>query len=348
MIRQGLAKGEMDTGLENLRLEMEGSDGNALRPYGGHTPTWVNEKARYPGLSSPDVAEVDGSERRAELGGAIGFYGGRGVHELYDPSSVPPIELPTASSEATLWSDRPNKRTKSGKRSRGSSVSTPISSDNPHSGRSSFFGFLRRSRAELGETDRSTDVGGSSSPPPPKGAEKAFDSRARARRIPNRQMHGKSASSDADALVSSPDTPSTVPERTLRGKRPSQGSAVPRQSLPSDYKHPRVPTSAHFANRESGSQVSHRSLGPGSPGPSAPSSPSSPQQYGKSSRKNHRMISSPETSNSEDTFSPLSRQGTFSGPSRQGTGDILSPISPEEDTSDGYRNRGYFGGFSRY
>ena len=336
----------MGTGLENLRLEMEGSDGNALRPYGGHTPTWVDEKARYPGLSSPDVAEVDGSGRRAELGGAIGFYGGRGVHELYDPSSVPPIELPTASSEATLWSDRP-KRARSGKQSQGSPVSTPISSNNPHSGRSSFFGFLRRSRVDSGETDRSTDFGGFNSPPS-KGVEMAFDSREGASHIPSRRLHGKSASLDADASVSSPDTAAAAPERTFRGKRPSHRSAVPRQSIPSGNTHPRASTSAQHPNREPGSQVSHHSIGLGSSGPSAPSSPSSPQQYGKSPRKNRRMISSPATSNSDDTFSPLSRQGTLSGPSRQGTGDILSPISPEEDTPDGYRNRGYFGGFSRY
>ena len=126
-IRRGYAKGELYTGLDNARYEMEGSDGNALRPYGGATPPWVNEKAQYPGLDNRAEADSADASPRAELNSPTsrshvvapgGFFGGRGVHEMYDASSIPPIELP---------GDRTHRREMEG--------STPSDSPRPSPGR---------------------------------------------------------------------------------------------------------------------------------------------------------------------------------------------------------------------
>ncbi|KAL9126598.1 MAG: hypothetical protein Q9217_004372 [Psora testacea] len=107
VIRQGFVKEELGTGFDNTRFEMEGSHGNASKPYGGKEADWVDEKARYPGIR-PNLAEVEGGEGRAEMAAAGGgFYGGRGIHEMYDPSSIPPVELPTESPRGEMEGSTP-------------------------------------------------------------------------------------------------------------------------------------------------------------------------------------------------------------------------------------------------
>ena len=341
MIRQGFAKGEMGTGIENMRFEMEGSDGNALKPYGGQTPPWVDEKARFPGSNSPNVAEIDGLGQRAELIGTVGFYGGRGLHEMYDPSSVPPIELPTSASEAptgTTWVDGQ----RSSKHSIRSSSTRPFSSSKTYSGHWSPFGFLRRSRAHTRETGNPT----SDSEPDstlPRDTRRAFGLYARNHHASARRTSGASAPSSPDAPVSSPDFEPTRPPRSLSRAHPSYRSAVSGPSAPSDHSLPSAPATGQLPSREFGSYTSNRSAGLGSSGPSAPSSPSSPDRYGRALSKHRQLRSPPATSSSPDIFSPLSRRGTFSTPSRRGTGDILSPISPEEISPEAGRNRNYFG-----
>lgn len=189
-IRQGLAKGEMGAGIENSRFEMQGSDGNALKPYGGRTPPWVEEKSRYP---EAGYAEVDGEEPRAELGGrpgapGPGFYGGRGLHEMYDPSSILPVELPGAglrgemegstpsSSPGVVHSSSRPPRSSFFKRGSGSAGgSRPSSSsrpsplgrhDSPPSSSSLFGPFSRRGDAAKGQ-QRSSDSSAPSPRSPP-------------------------------------------------------------------------------------------------------------------------------------------------------------------------------------
>jgi len=91
-IRQGFAKGELDTGLDNQRFEIAGSNPNDKSK--APMPEWVDEKARYP-HDYPDMAEADSKKASvAELGEYKGHV--RPLHEMYDPSgpSTHPIELP--------------------------------------------------------------------------------------------------------------------------------------------------------------------------------------------------------------------------------------------------------------
>ena len=101
-IRQGFAKGELDTGHDNQRYEMAGSDPDqaAILAAKHDFPGWVNEKANYPGHRE-GMVEADGggggegSAGRAELLGGGGHRGTvRPLHEMHDPSSQPRFELP--------------------------------------------------------------------------------------------------------------------------------------------------------------------------------------------------------------------------------------------------------------
>lgn len=101
-IRQGFAKGELDTGHDNQRYEMAGSDADQAAMAAKHDfPGWVNEKANYPGHRE-GMFEADGgggggegSAGRAELLGGGGHRGTvRPLHEMHDPSSQPRFELP--------------------------------------------------------------------------------------------------------------------------------------------------------------------------------------------------------------------------------------------------------------
>ncbi len=96
VVRQGFAKGELDTGNDNQRYEMQGSQ-PVKPPQGDLTPNgWVNEKANYPGDRS-GIAEIEGGDvsptpelplsQRHQM---------HGFHEMFDPSapSMAPIELP--------------------------------------------------------------------------------------------------------------------------------------------------------------------------------------------------------------------------------------------------------------
>ena len=174
-IRKGFAKGEMGAGIENSRFEMEGSDGNSLKPYGGRTPPWVEEKSRYPGEG---FAEVDGEDFRAELGGPraqpAGFYGGRGVHEMYDPSSILPVELPAAGVRGEMEGSTPGgspgvvqspsrpprssffKRSSGGSRPSSSSQPSPIRRNETPPSSSSLFGPFSRRHESKGQ--RSSDA----------------------------------------------------------------------------------------------------------------------------------------------------------------------------------------------
>ena len=98
-IRQGFAKGELDTGHDNQRYEMVGSDPNQAKPSDDHdSPGWVNEKANYPGDRSAMVEADDGGSGRAELGGPMASRSTvRPLHEMHDPSSQPRFELPAES-----------------------------------------------------------------------------------------------------------------------------------------------------------------------------------------------------------------------------------------------------------
>ena len=94
-IRQGFGKGELDTGNDNQRFEIAGSDPKPqpYAPVGG----WVDEKARYPGDRS-NMAEVEGGDSStAELGPSQRFQT-QGFHEMYDPSApeAHPVELPAS------------------------------------------------------------------------------------------------------------------------------------------------------------------------------------------------------------------------------------------------------------
>ena len=95
-VRQGFGKGELDTGNDNTRHEMQGSE-PVKPPQANYTPNgWVNEKANYPGDRS-GMAEIEGGDvsstpelplsQRHQM---------HGFHEMFDPSapSMPPVELP--------------------------------------------------------------------------------------------------------------------------------------------------------------------------------------------------------------------------------------------------------------
>ena len=166
-IRRGHAKGELGTGLDNTRYEMEGSDGNALRPYGGATPPWVNEKARYPGLDNRAEADSADASPRVELNSPTtaiapgGFFGGRGVHEMYDASSIPPIELP---------GDRTHRREMEGSTPSDSFFSSNPSSplSRPQSGKPSPASRTGLFRAMWRRSKGSSTAGGPSAPSSPR------------------------------------------------------------------------------------------------------------------------------------------------------------------------------------
>lgn len=91
-IRQGFGKGELDTGTDNQRFEMAGSDPNSKPKV--TAPEWVDEKAKFP-KDHMDTAEADSKNASvAELGEHKGF--ARPLHEMYDSSgpSAHPVELP--------------------------------------------------------------------------------------------------------------------------------------------------------------------------------------------------------------------------------------------------------------
>ena len=132
-IRQGFAKGELDTGHDNQRYEMAGSDPNQRKETDDEIPGWVNEKANYPGDRSGMVeADGDGSAR-AELGGPIAPRTTvRPLHEMHDPHSQPRFELP-ADTPGELQGSTPS-----------SSVpASPVSSTRRSAGRLSGAGGLR-------------------------------------------------------------------------------------------------------------------------------------------------------------------------------------------------------------
>ena len=96
IVRQGFGKGELDTGNDNTRHEMQGSE-PVRPPQANYTPNgWVNEKANYPGDRS-GMAEIEGGDvsstpelplsQRHQM---------HGFHEMFDPSapSMAPVELP--------------------------------------------------------------------------------------------------------------------------------------------------------------------------------------------------------------------------------------------------------------
>ena len=355
LIRHGFAKGEMGAGIENARFEMEGSDGNALKPYGGQTPPWVDEKARYPGLGFPDVVEIDGAGQRAELGGAVGFYGGRGVHEMYDPSSVPPIELPTSSS------DTPSRHgelegSSTAMLSTTSPRSKTSSSSKPSPVRSSLFGaFTRRSRAQSGVTEKSSSgVSGPSAPSSPKHAERAFGSRGKAHLISiHRQSDRSIATSHRRQTPRSQEMIPPVPSRdhdSYGAARSTHRSGATGLSAPTDYGDPNAPSTYSIPSAPSSARLPDRGTGSfgrmyhsqrsaeRSSGPSAPSSPSSPYSPTGRRQRHGSQVSAPSSGNGNNPFSPITRRPT---------NDILSPISPEDD-SDHARREEYFGGFSRF
>ena len=96
-IRQGFAKGELDTGHDNQRYEMAGSDPSQTKKTDDNDiPGWVNEKANYPG-DRAGMVEADGGDgsARAELGGPMAPRNTvRPLHEMHDPHSQPTFELP--------------------------------------------------------------------------------------------------------------------------------------------------------------------------------------------------------------------------------------------------------------
>ena len=133
-IRQGFGKGELDTGNENQRFEMAGSEPRPkpYAPIGG----WVDEKARYPGDRS-NMAEVEGGDiSTAELGPSQRFQT-QGYHEMYDPSAPesPPVELPASipgrneleGSNPTSVTSSPRQRSMRSRFSKPSSPSSPSS-----------------------------------------------------------------------------------------------------------------------------------------------------------------------------------------------------------------------------
>ncbi|KAG8529399.1 uncharacterized protein KY384_006036 [Bacidia gigantensis] len=365
MIRQGFAKGEMGTGIENARFEMEGSDGNALKPYGGRTPPWVDEKGQYPGFAANGISEMDTEAQRAELVGAIGFYGGRGVHEMYDPSSVPPIELPTGTEEQ--FSPRVGAKDRSGR----------SSSSKPSPSKSSIFGpFSRKKRrAEL-------DSSSSSGPSPQSSPTHHLSHTASGPASPlspdysssrhlvdsdnERPDNHRRGSNETSSGPSGPSSPSS-PERAFHksgskyasrylpshrhgsldeGPREQRSPERPLPSLPSSSTKPTgpprssVPTSptadvsppSQNTDSTNGSEDAHDSAGRRRPRVSPPSSGN-----GNNSSSNERA--------SDTTFSPISRRGTFSPPRRQDTGmSILSPVSPEAEEPPRKGGGGY-GGF---
>lgn len=96
VVRQGFAKGELDTGNDNQRFEMPGSE-PVKPPQANHTTNgWVNEKASYPGDRS-GMAEIEGggvsSTSELPLSQRHQMHG---FHEMFDPSAplMAPVELP--------------------------------------------------------------------------------------------------------------------------------------------------------------------------------------------------------------------------------------------------------------
>jgi len=95
-IRQGFAKGELGTGIDNQRYEMAGSDPNQGKSESHGSPSgWIDEKARYPGDRS-GIPEVEGgSVSVSELPNRGGYFARGPLHEMYDPSAqaAGPVEL---------------------------------------------------------------------------------------------------------------------------------------------------------------------------------------------------------------------------------------------------------------
>ena len=211
----------MGAGIENARFEMEGSDGNALKPYGGRTPPWVDEKSRYP---EAGYAEVDGVDSRAELGGrpgapgGQGLYGGRGLHEMYDPSSILPVELPGGALRGEMEGSTPS-----------SSPGVVHSPSRPP--RSSFF---KRNSGGVGSAGGSrpssssqpSPVGRHDSPPSSSSLFGPFSSRRRDVSKGQEQQQ-RSSGSSAPSPRSPPSSSSRGPSSPARGARPNRYEMVP-------------------------------------------------------------------------------------------------------------------------
>ena len=128
IIRQGFDKGELGTGADNERYEVEGSGPN--QPKQEEPAEWVDEKARHPGHGA-SMAEADaGGVSVPELGSSRQGVPMRPLHEMYDPSALA-IELPgDHPSTGELQGSNPNSPMPSPgifARSRGSVTGSPVS-----------------------------------------------------------------------------------------------------------------------------------------------------------------------------------------------------------------------------
>ena len=169
VVRQGFGKGELDTGHDNQRYEMEGSKPINQATSQATPSGWVNEKANYPGDRS-GMAEIEGGDvsTTAELPSQRQQM--HGFHEMYDPSapSRAPVELladlPRArelqgSNPATPASSRPSPRSPFG---------NPTSSSSQSSRRYSWRNRFSRPKPSRRTTEDSIQSEVSAPTPPPK------------------------------------------------------------------------------------------------------------------------------------------------------------------------------------
>ena len=171
LVRQGFAKGELDTGNDNQRYEMPGSE-PVKPPQASHTPNgWVNEKANYPGDRS-GMAEVEGGDvsstpelplsQRHQM---------HGFHEMFDPSapSMAPVELPGVTPQpGEMEGSNPTSPTSSPRPSARSPLISPRSPSSQSSRPRSWKTRFSRPQPSRKSTQESTPSQVSAPTPPPK------------------------------------------------------------------------------------------------------------------------------------------------------------------------------------
>lgn len=171
VVRQGLAKGELDTGNDNQRYEMPGSE-PVKPPQANHAPNgWVNEKANYPGDRS-GMAEVEGGDvsstpelplsQRHQM---------HGFHEMFDPSapSMAPVELPGVIPQPReMEGSNPTSPTSSPRPSARSPLISPRSPSSQSSRPRSWKTRFSRPQPSRKSTQESTPSQVSAPTPPPK------------------------------------------------------------------------------------------------------------------------------------------------------------------------------------
>lgn len=336
-IRQGFAKGELDTGHDNQRYEMAGSDPNQAKLTDDRDiPGWVNEKANYPGHLK-GMVEADGGpggSGRAELGGPIMAPRGtvRPLHEMHDPSSQPRFELP-AESPRELHGSTPSS----------SAPASPVSS-------------TRRSAGGLSGAAAAPGAGGGRGLPSPfSKATSPLSGQSSGSPHPSGPLDGGRLGQPPTSAGPSSSGPSRSSflgfGRLGGGNRSSTASKERRDPRHSPRQAPRASQPSSSSGNNDGPMIPSSSLSRlssprNNPAASATASASasSPRYAAAANRGGH------DPGPADAAFSPVSRRGTFersgtpSSP-HPDTSDIRSPISPQSPDSD--RHQGLWGRLTR-